>query len=152
VRRLIRRGNPSSIIFGLEAGFAKDLGLAADLCFLDPMKFLVSRMADLKLNLLATVVHRHGVDFPPKQRNEPDEMAVCKAVEDRLCHPVDLTSRADLTDQQIGQALRLLLKIVRRNDLVIEFSPAEISLLARGPRQNFSEKKDARCQLGRGLF
>lgn len=97
-------------------------------------------MAGLKLRLLDSIVQKHVADDTLSSRgNEPDKMIVCQAVEDRLCQQVDLASRADLTDQQAMDALRLLLKIVRRNDLPVEFSPAEISLLTQGISQNSCE-------------
>jgi hypothetical protein len=134
-----------SIFFCLDAGFTKALELAADLCFLDLMKFLVSQMAGLKLRILEKIVQTRdlspGVHPPSKQRIEPDKMTVCKAVEDRICNRIDLASRTDLTDQQLTDALRLLLKIVRRSDLPVDFSSAEILLLTRGVSERSGEEK-----------
>jgi hypothetical protein len=59
-------------------------------------------------------------------------MTICKAVEDRICKRIDLASRTDLTDCQVMEALRLILKIVRRSDLPVDFSPEEIFLLTHG--------------------
>jgi hypothetical protein len=124
----------------------------ADLSILDPMKFLVSQMAGLKLRLLDSIVQRHVVDTFSNQRNEPDKMIICQAVEDRLCKRVDLACRTDLTDRQAMDALRLLLKIVRRNDLEVEFSSAEISLLTHGILQNSCEEGDRSPQVRNGAF
>jgi hypothetical protein len=109
------------------------------------MKLLVSQMAGLKLQLLEKIVQTRdptlGVYPPSNQRIEPDKMTVCRAVEDRICKRIDLASRTDLTDQQLTDALRLLLKIVRRNDLPFDFSPAEILLLTRGVSERSGEGK-----------
>jgi hypothetical protein len=126
-----------SIFFCLGAGFAKALEIAADLRLLNLMKFLVSQMAGLKLRLLEKIVQTKeeassGVLPLSNQRIEPDKMTVCKAVEDRICKRIDLASRTDLTDQQLTDALCLLLKIVRQSDLPIDFSSGEILLLTRG--------------------
>jgi hypothetical protein len=100
------------------------------------MKILVSQMADLKLRLLERVVQaRHSpqiVDTLSSETLESHKMTVCKAVEDRISKRIDLASRTDLTDRQAMDAIRLLLKIVRKCALPIHFSPAEFSLLARG--------------------
>jgi hypothetical protein len=109
------------------------------------MKLLVSQIAGLKLQLLEKIVQTRdptlGVYPPSNQRIEPDKMTVCKAVEDRICKRIDLASRTDLTDQQLTDALRLLLKIVRRNDLPVDFSSAEILLLTRGVSERSGEGK-----------
>jgi hypothetical protein len=136
----------------LEEGFAKGPGVGADLSITDPMKFLVSRMADLKLQLLDTFVHRHVADTRSDPRNKPDKMIVCGAVEDRISNRVDLTSRADLTDQQVMDALRLLLKIVRRNGLAVDFSRAEISFLMRRISNHSREEGHHSRQEGSGPF
>jgi hypothetical protein len=110
------------------------------------MKFLVSQIAGLKLQILENIVKTRdfalGIHPPSSQRNEPDKMIVCKAVEDRICRKIDLASRADLSDQQLADALRLLLKIVRRSDLPIDFSSAEIFLLTRGVTDRSERKID----------
>lgn len=109
------------------------------------MKLLGSQMASLKLRILEKIVRTRDLDpglHPPSnQRVEPDKMTVCKAVEDRICKRIDLASRTDLTNQQLMDALRLLLKIVRRSDLPFDFSPAEILLLTRGVSKNSGDKK-----------
>jgi hypothetical protein len=159
-RRFIKSGSPSTPpresltrkFLLLEEGFAKGPGAGTDLSIPDPMKFLVSRMADLKLQLLDTLVHRHVADTRSNPRNTPDRMIVCGAVEDRISHHVDLTSRADLTDQQVMDALRLLLKIVRRNGLAVDFSRTEISFLMHRISQNSSEEGDHSLQESSGPF
>jgi hypothetical protein len=116
------------------------------------MKFLVSQMAGLKLRILEKVVQAKdltlGVHPPSNQRIEPDKMTVCKAVEDRICKRIDLASRIDLTDQQLADALRLLLKIVRRSDLPVDFSPAEIHFLTRGVSERAGEAKTDQRERG----
>jgi hypothetical protein len=100
------------------------------------MKFLVSQMPGLKLQLLDKIVHARNriqdVETLSLDETQSHHLAVCQAVEDRICRQIDLASRTDLTVQQAIHALRLLLKIVRRNDLPADFSPAEISLLVHG--------------------
>jgi hypothetical protein len=100
------------------------------------MKFLVSRMPGLKLQLLDKIVHArnrtHDVETLSHEEIESHQMTVCKAVEDRICKLIDLASRTDLTVQQAIDALRLLLKIARRNDLPTDFSSGEIFLLVHG--------------------
>jgi hypothetical protein len=95
-------------------------------------------MAGLKLRLLARVVLPHesnsALDPLSSQRIKSDPMVVCKAVEDRICKQIDLTTRRDLDDLQVMAALRLLLKIVRRNGLAVDFSPSEVFLLRHGIR------------------
>jgi hypothetical protein len=101
------------------------------------MKILVSHMADLKLRLFERVVQAkrstQPADTVSGERLESHKMTVCKAVEDRICKRIDLASRTDLTDRQATDAIRLLLKIVRKCGLPVHFSLAEFSLLARGP-------------------
>jgi len=58
-------------------------------------------------------------------------MIICKAVEERICRKIDLASRDDLTLQQAVDALLLLLKIVRQNNLSVDISSAEKLLLSR---------------------
>jgi hypothetical protein len=100
------------------------------------MKFLVSQMADLKLRILgkfALPQERISVVGPlSNRRTESNPMAVCQAVEDRICKQIDLTNRPDLDDLQVMAALRLLLKIVQRNGLAVDFSPSEVFLLRHG--------------------
>jgi hypothetical protein len=131
--------------FSREAGIAKAHGFAADLLFLQFMKNLVSPMAALKLRLLEKSVQTRdlslSVHSPANQRFELDKMTICKAVEDRICKRIDIASRTDLPDQQLTEALRLLLKIVRRSGLTVDFSSAEILLLTRGASGRLSEGK-----------
>jgi hypothetical protein len=93
-------------------------------------------MPGLKLQLLDKIVHArnrtHHVETLSNEEIVSHQMTVCKAVEDRICKRIDLASRTDLTVQQAIDALRLLLKIVRRNDLSADFSSAEIFLLVHG--------------------
>ena len=100
------------------------------------MKFLVSRIPGLKLQLLDKIVHTRNCTQDDETLSNEEvvshQITVCQAVEDRICKRVDLASRTDLTVQQAIDALRLLLKIVRRNDLSADFSSAEIFLLVHG--------------------
>jgi hypothetical protein len=100
------------------------------------MKFLVSRMADLKLRLLDAIVRDRNstqvTDACSNERLESDKMTVCRAVEDRICKRIDLASRTDLTDRQAMDALRLLLKIVRKSGLPVDFSASELFMLTQG--------------------
>jgi len=99
------------------------------------MRFLVSQMTDLKVRILDKIVRSEEVlplDTPSDATIEAHKMTVCQAVEDRICKRLDLASRTDLTDLQIIDSLRLLLKIVRRSDLVVHFSSGEIFLLTHG--------------------
>jgi hypothetical protein len=109
------------------------------------MKLLVSQMAGLKLQILEKIVQTRdltlGVHPSSNPRIEPDKMTVCKAVEDRICKRIDLAGRTDLTDQQLNDALRLLLKIVRRSDLPVDFSSAEILFLTRGVLERSGERE-----------
>jgi len=102
----------------------------------DCMKFLVSQMARLTLRLLETNVqasnHSSAADSPSNERSDSHKMDVCQAVEDRICKRIDLAFRTDLTDRQAMAALHLLLKIVLRNDLPVEFSAGEIFMLLHG--------------------
>jgi hypothetical protein len=98
------------------------------------MKILATQMPDLKLRLLDRIVQRNRMQVSAtvsQEKTESYKMTVCKAVEDRICERIDLAARTDLTARQAIDALRLLLKIARRNDLAVDFSPAELSLLAR---------------------
>ena len=100
------------------------------------MKFLVSQMAGLKLRILNKIALPQesisAVDFLSNQRTRSNPMAVCQAVEDRICKQIELTTRLDLDDLQVMAALRLLLKIVQRNGLAVDFSPSEVFLLKHG--------------------
>jgi hypothetical protein len=70
------------------------------------------------------------IDDPvPGQPEWYDKIILCKAVEERICKKIDLASRTDLTLLQAADAVGLLLKIVSRNKLCIEISPAEKLLL-----------------------
>ena len=93
-------------------------------------------MPGLKLQILDKIVHArnrtHHVETLSNEEIVSHQMTVCKAVEDRICKRIDLASRTDLTVQQAIDALRLLLKIVRRNDLSADFSSGEIFLLVHG--------------------
>jgi hypothetical protein len=99
------------------------------------MKFLTSGMAELKLNLLDGIIHtkntKSSADLS-SQTTESNKMFICQAVEDRICKRIDLATRPDLTVRQAIDALRLLIRIVRRNHLQFNFSPLEIALLTRG--------------------
>ena len=108
------------------------------------MKFLVSRMVDLKFRLLDKIVQATNsaqvVDTLPAERIESHKMTICKAVEDRICKRIDLASRTDLTDREAMDALRLLVKIVHRSGLPADFSLAEIFMLTHGvPYKSRSE-------------
>ena len=131
-----RKKSGSSILLTLHQGFAKASEYTVDLLAPEFMKFLVSRMPGLKLQLLDKIVHARNstqvVETLSPEEIESHQMTVCKAVEDRICKRIDLASRTDLTVQQAIDALRLLLKIVRRNDLPADFSFAEIFLLVHG--------------------
>jgi hypothetical protein len=114
------------------------------------MNFLGSQMVGLKLRILDKVVQAADNsirgDIPSTGRMKRDKMAVCKAVEDRICKRIDLASRTDLTAQEVMDALRLLLKIVRQSDLPVDFSSAEILLLTRGFGERWREGKTGRCE------
>ena len=107
----------------------------ADFLTLESMKFLAARLPDLKLRLLERMVQEAKEneisDTLSQKKVELHKMTVCKAVEDRICKQIDLASRTDLTARQAKDALRLLLKIARRNGLLVDFSPAELDLLRR---------------------
>ena len=99
------------------------------------MKFLTSGMADLKLRVLERIAHSANDTQAPHLSNEAvasNKAMICQAVEDRICKRIDLAKRADLTDGQAIDALRLLIRIVRTNGLSMVFSAPEIALLARG--------------------
>jgi hypothetical protein len=118
--------------------FAKERGYSTEYLTPELMKFLVSQMAGLKLQLLDRIVLPQesisAIDSRSIQRTASDPMAVCRAVEDRICQHIDLTTRLDLDDRQMMAALRLLLKIVQRNRLAVDFSPSEVFLLRHGSR------------------
>src|ERR1700676_1591490 len=100
------------------------------------MKFLVSQMAGLKLRILDKIALSQesisAVDPLSNQRTKSNPMAVCTAEKDRICKKICLTPRLDLDDLQVMAALRLLLKIVQRNGLAVDFSPSEVFLLRHG--------------------
>ena len=100
------------------------------------MKFLTSGMADLKLRVLERVAHSANHTQAPHHLSSEavasNKAMICQAVEDRICKRIDLAKRADLTDGQAIDALRLLIRIVRTNGLSMVFSAQEIALLARG--------------------
>ena len=92
-------------------------------------------MADLKLRLLERIVQPRNTPAPSNLSSETtdsNKTIICQAVEDRICKRIDLAIRPDLTVRQAKQALRLLIGIVRRSGLSIDFSPLEIALLTRG--------------------
>jgi hypothetical protein len=99
------------------------------------MRFLASAMDDVTLHFLSgdggSKNNRLAVDPFSDESRMYDKMILCRAVEDRICRKIDLASRTDLSLQQATDALRLLLKIVRQNDLSIEISSAEKLLLSR---------------------
>jgi hypothetical protein len=103
------------------------------------MKFLTSGMADLKLRLLDRIVQPRNTPAPSdlsSETTDTNKTIICQAVEDRICKRIDLAIRTDLTVRQAKDALRLLIGIVRRSGLPIDFSPLEIALLTRGiPRR-----------------
>jgi len=91
-------------------------------------------MGDVALRLRSANVREKNIrpaEDPVLSKLKPyDKMILCKAVEDRICSKIDLASRDDLTLHQAVEALRLLLRIVRQNDLSIEISSGEELLLA----------------------
>ena len=98
------------------------------------MRFLTKGMADLKLRLLERIVQPGNTQAPSNLSSETTESnrtIICQAVEDRICKRIDLAIRTDLTVRQAKQALRLLIGIVRKSGLSIDFSPREIALLTR---------------------
>jgi hypothetical protein len=127
------------IIFALASGSAKALENTVDISNIDFMRILNSQMNELKLRLLDRIVEAkhetHSTGTLLRQRIEPTDMTVCKAVEDRICARMDLASRTDLSDQHVMGALRLLLKIARQNGLAVDFSAGEIFLLTHGVQQ-----------------
>ena len=101
------------------------------------MKLLASALGDVTLHLLSGDARSKNIGlavapFSSKYRVY-DKMIICKAVEDRICKKIDLATRADLSLQQAADALRLLLRIARQNDLSIEISSAEKLLLFHRP-------------------
>src|SRR5208282_225685 len=65
------------------------------------------------------------------ETTELNRTIICQAVEDRIGKRIDLAIRTDLSVRQAKRALRLLIGIVRRSGLSIDFSPHEIALLTR---------------------
>ena len=99
------------------------------------MKFLNTGIADLKLRLLDRIVQPRNTPAPSNLSSETTELnrtIICQAVEDRICKRIDLAIRTDLTVPQAKDALRLLIGIVRRSGLPIDFSPFEIGLVTHG--------------------
>jgi len=98
------------------------------------MKFLTAGMADLKLRLLDRILQPRNTQTLSNLSSETTELnrtIICQAVEDRICKRIDLAIRTDLTVRQAKDALRLLIGIVRKSGLSIDFSPREIALLTR---------------------
>jgi hypothetical protein len=107
------------------------------------MNFLISGMDALTLKLyhgyrrsmnirqIRGVTNKAGQlkDPAPDESGSYDKIILCKAVEERICRKIDLASRTDLTLFQAADAVRLLLKIISKNNLSIEISPAEKLLL-----------------------
>ncbi len=92
-------------------------------------------MADLKLRLLDKIVqsrYSQASSNLSSETTELDKTVIYQAVEDRICKRTDLATRTDLTYRETIGALRLLIGIVRRSGLPIEFSPREIEFLTRG--------------------
>jgi hypothetical protein len=92
-------------------------------------------MDDVTLRLVGRNACRRNLTLTDEPiSHEPggyDKMIICKAVEERICRKIDLASRDDLTLQQAVDALLLLLKIVRQNNLSVDISSAEKLLLSR---------------------
>jgi hypothetical protein len=103
------------------------------------MNFLMSGMDGLMLKLyheyrrsmnirqIRAVTEKAGqLKHPaPGEPGWYDKIILCKAVEERICKKIDLASRTDLTLSQAADAVQLLLKIISRNNLSMEISPAE---------------------------
>jgi hypothetical protein len=136
------------MLFFWENFFAKEPGPPTDYWITGLMKFLVSHMAGLKLRLLDRIVLPQesifAVEPLSNQRTESNPMAVYQAVEDRICTQRDLASRTDLTGEQVLRAVRLLVKIVWKSDLPVDFFPGEIFLLTRGAQQRSCEETTAK--------
>lgn len=98
------------------------------------MKFLDSALDDVTLHFLNADARSKNIrlsDHPFSSEScLYDKMIICKAVEDRLCKKIDLASRTDLSIRQAVDAIRLLLRIVRQNNLSLDISSAEELLLA----------------------
>jgi hypothetical protein len=110
------------------------------------MKFLNSEMADLKLRLLeknSQPGKRPAPSGLSSETTELDRTIVYQAVEDKICKRTDLVARRGLTDRQAIHALRLLIEIVRRSGLSIDFSAAEIALLRGTSARMRTEAKPA---------
>jgi len=111
-------------------------------------------MADLKLRLLNSIVQDRNstqvFDACSNERLESHKMTICKAVEDRICKGIDIASRTDLTDRQAMDALRLLLKIVRRSGLPVDFSDSELFILTHGVQYGSGQVPAYSTQARRG--
>ena len=85
----------------------------------------------MNLRQIRAVTEKAGQlkDPAPGEPGWYDKIILCKAVEERICKKIDLASRTDLTLSQAADAIRLLLKIISRNNMSIEISPAEKLLL-----------------------
>jgi hypothetical protein len=98
------------------------------------MIFLTPGMADLKLRLLGKIAQstkRQRASGVSSETIGLRKTIVYLAVEDRICRQTDLALRNDLTDRQAADALCILIGIVLRSGLAIEFSRFEIDLLTR---------------------
>ena len=84
----------------------------------------------MKIRQIRAVTEKAGQlkDPAPGEPGWYDKISLC-AVEERICKKIDLAWRTDLTLSQAADAVRLLLKIISRNNLSIEISPAEKLLL-----------------------
>jgi hypothetical protein len=92
--------------------FSKEAAVDANFEILELVKFLVTAMADLKLQLLERIVpSRSSAQSDSNLSGETTELhkkIICQAVEDRICKRRDLATRADLTERQATDALCLL--------------------------------------------
>ena len=99
------------------------------------MKLLASALGDVTLHLLGGDARAKNIKLAVAPSSSKycvyDKMIICKAVEDRICKKIDLATRTDLSLQQAADAIRLLLRIARQNNLSIEISSAEKLLLFR---------------------
>lgn len=112
-------------------------------------------MADLKLRLLDRIVqptNTAALSKLPRETTELNRTIIYQAVEDRICKRIDLAIRTDLTVRQAKDALRLLIGIVKRSGLPIDFSPFEIALLTRGVPDRMRHEPILQCQRAGRLF
>jgi hypothetical protein len=139
--RTRRRASPALARF--DGNFIKGSEWDADHLVPEPMIFLTSGMADLKLRLLGKIAQSTKRQRDSGVSSETiglRKRMVYLAVEDRICSQIDLALRNDLTDRQAADALCILIGIVLRSGLAIEFSRSEIDLLTRStPRRKGSE-------------